>query len=178
MDYPCHTKYIYIIYNFVAAQAQSCYKKQHQVAAVPWLQGPALHREQLELLFVQLWAQIHSPCQTLLGSAIFHLWSLNNLLTQVPGNTGSALPIYAPRIGSGLLASHSSPLGMLDLSRLHAGLGSPWVPQRFGEIINSAPKMQKHLIWLKCGPSQLKWHKTLVRRRDTKREARTWWGHM
>lgn len=86
--------------------------------------------------------------------------------------------ISAPNLCSQDWLRHSSPLGVLDLSRLQAGLGSPWVPQRFGEIINSAPRMQKHLIWLKCGPSQLKWHKILLRRRDTKSEARTWWGHI
>lgn len=109
--------------------------------------------------FVQLWAQIHSPCQALLGSAIIHLWSLNNLFAQVPGDTEPALPIFAPTISSGLLASHGSPLGVLDPSKLHAGLSSLWDPQRSGEIINSASKMQKRLIWLHRGPSQLKEHK-------------------
>lgn len=120
--------------------------------------------------FVQLWAHIHSPCQTLLGYAIIHLWSLNNLFAQVPGDTWPALPIFAPRIGSGLLASHGSPLGVLDPSKLHAGISCLWDARRSGEVINSAPKMQKHFVWRRCGPSQLKGHKTSVRKSDTKTE--------
>lgn len=88
--------------------------------------------------FVKLWAQIHSPCQTLLGSTIIHLWSLNNVFAQVPGDRGPMLPVCAHRLSSGIWASHGSPLAVLDQADpTQAPCG---IPRGMGKLVTQSQR--------------------------------------